>query len=123
MDEDSSPRGLPDPAQVPPSGRAGLTPSSADAALPAPGLVGVLLSAGRYRLTPLKGKTLAMLYRAVVPGTKEPVRFSSPWRTITLDRVEDVSADVELAGGNRFVLTGAADQTTGPDVKSPSLRR
>ena len=25
--------------------------------------------------------------------------FSSPWRTITLDRVEDVSADVELAGG------------------------
>ena len=43
--------------------------------------------------------TLALLYRAVVPGVKDPVPFSSPWRTITLDRVEDVSGDVELAGG------------------------
>jgi hypothetical protein len=29
---------------------------------------------------------------------KDPVPFSSPWRTVTLDRVEDVSAQVELAG-------------------------
>jgi hypothetical protein len=28
------------------------------------------------------------------------VPFSSPWRTITLDRVEDVSAQVQLAGTN-----------------------
>lgn len=53
----------------------------------------------RLLVTRAKGKTLAVLYRAVVPGTKEPVPFSSPWRTITLDRVEDVSAEVELAGG------------------------
>jgi hypothetical protein len=25
------------------------------------------------------------------------VKFSSPWRTVTLDRVEDVTADVQLA--------------------------
>ena len=54
----------------------------------------------RLLVTKVKGKTVAMLYRAVVPGTTEPVPFSSPWRTITLDRVEDVSAQVELAGTN-----------------------
>jgi hypothetical protein len=41
---------------------------------------------------------MAQLFRAVVPGTKEPVPFSSPWRTVTLDKVEDVSEEVELAG-------------------------
>ena len=46
----------------------------------------------RLLVTQVKGKTLAVLYRAVVPGTKDPIPFSSPWRTITLDRVEDVSA-------------------------------
>jgi len=51
----------------------------------------------RLLVTQVKGKTLAVLYRAVVPGTKEPVPFSSPWRTITLDRVDDVSAEVLLA--------------------------
>jgi len=50
----------------------------------------------RLLVTQVKGKTLALLYRAVVPGTKAPVPFSSPWRTITLDRVEDVSAQVVL---------------------------
>jgi hypothetical protein len=53
----------------------------------------------RLLVTQVNGKTLALLYRAVVPGTKEPVPFSSPWRTITLDRVDDVSADVQLASG------------------------
>jgi hypothetical protein len=43
------------------------------------------------------GKPLAVLYRPVVPGTKEPVPFSSPWRTVKIDRVDDVSKDVELA--------------------------
>jgi hypothetical protein len=51
----------------------------------------------RLLVTQVKGKTLAVLYRAIVPGTTEPVPFSSPWRTITLDRVEDVSAQVQLA--------------------------
>jgi len=43
-------------------------------------------------------KVMAVLYRPVVPGTKDKVPFSSPWRTITLDRVDDVSGQVELAG-------------------------
>ena len=51
----------------------------------------------RLLVTVVKGKTFAVLYRAVVPGTKESVPFSSPWRTITLDRVEDVSDQVTLA--------------------------
>jgi DNA-binding beta-propeller fold protein YncE len=57
--------------------------------------------AGDLRLcvTRVKGKTLALLYRAVVPGTKEPVPFSSPWRTITFDQVQDVSDQVQLASG------------------------
>ena len=53
----------------------------------------------RLLVTQVGGKTVALLYRAVVPGTKEPVPFSSPWRTIKLDRVDDVSADVRLAVG------------------------
>jgi hypothetical protein len=55
----------------------------------------------RLVVTMVAGKPRAVLYRAVVPGTKEPVPFSSPWRTITLDRVEDVTSQVTLAdGGN-----------------------
>lgn len=52
----------------------------------------------RLLVTQVKGKTLAVLYRAVVPGTQKPVPFSSPARTITLDSVQDVSEYVELAG-------------------------
>jgi hypothetical protein len=44
----------------------------------------------------VNGATKAMLYRAVVPGTQNPVPFSSPLRTITFDKVEDVSSVVEL---------------------------
>lgn len=52
----------------------------------------------RLLVTRVKDKTLAVLYRAVVPGTKEPVPFSSPWRTVTIDQVVDVSDQVQLAG-------------------------
>ncbi|HEV7866996.1 MAG TPA: hypothetical protein VGO90_04905 [Chthoniobacteraceae bacterium] len=51
----------------------------------------------RLLVTKVKDRTFAVLYRAVVPGTKERVPFSSPWRTITLDRADDVSAQVTLA--------------------------
>jgi len=54
----------------------------------------------RLLVTQVKGKTLAILYRAVVPGSKEPVPFSSPWRTIRFDRVENVSDQVQLAGAD-----------------------
>jgi hypothetical protein len=45
----------------------------------------------------VNGKPRATLYRAVVPGTATPVPFSSPVRTITIDKVEDVSDVVELS--------------------------
>ncbi len=58
-------------------------------------------AAGDVRLlvTTVKGKPLALLYRAVVSGTseKDRVPFSSPWRTIYFDRVEDVSAQLQFA--------------------------
>jgi hypothetical protein len=50
----------------------------------------------RLLVTRVKDKTVALLYRAKVPGTKEPVPFSSPWRTITIDRVDPVGDQVEL---------------------------
>jgi hypothetical protein len=54
----------------------------------------------RLLITLVKGKVVARLYRPVVHGITEPVPFSSPWRTITLDCVEDVAAQVQLAGAN-----------------------
>ncbi len=54
----------------------------------------------RLLVAQVSGRTVAVLYRAVVPGTTDPAQFSSPWRTITLDRVEDVSAEVRFAGTN-----------------------
>ncbi len=51
----------------------------------------------RLLVTLVHDKPLALLYRAVVPGTKDPVPFSSPWRTITIDRVDDVSDKLQFA--------------------------
>lgn len=53
----------------------------------------------RLLVTLIKGKPVAMLYRAVVNGTKDAERipFSSPTRTITFDKVEDITKQVEFA--------------------------
>ena len=53
----------------------------------------------RLLVTQVKGKTKAVLYRAVVPGTppNRKVAFSAPWHSITMDSVTDVSAQVEFA--------------------------
>ena len=52
----------------------------------------------RLLITQVKGKTLALIYRPVVPGTQTPkIPFASLWRTISFDRVDDVSDKVELA--------------------------
>lgn len=55
----------------------------------------------RLLVTMVKGKPLALLYRAVVRGgdKKDKVPFASPWRTIHFDKVEDVSAQIEIAAG------------------------
>ena len=52
----------------------------------------------RLLVTLVQGKPRGLIYRPVVPGTKEPVPFSSPWRTITIDRVDDVSDAVAVRG-------------------------
>ncbi len=56
----------------------------------------------RLLVTMVRGKPRALIYRPVVPGTKDPVPFSSPWRTITIDRVDDVSDQLRFtaAEGN-----------------------
>ncbi|PTY06818.1 hypothetical protein DB346_00750 [Verrucomicrobia bacterium LW23] len=56
-------------------------------------------AAGDQRLlvTQVNGKTLALVYRAVVAGEKKPVPFASPVWTVTFDRVDDVSDQVQLA--------------------------
>jgi hypothetical protein len=51
----------------------------------------------RLLITQVKGQTRALLYRAKVAGATESVAFSSPWRTIRFDAVEDVSQQVTLA--------------------------
>ncbi len=54
----------------------------------------------RLLVTRVGDQTRATLYRQVVSGTSadDKIPFSSPWRTVTFDRVQDVSDQVELAG-------------------------
>ncbi len=54
----------------------------------------------RLLVTLVRGKPRALLYRAKVPGTTQPVSFSSPWRSIQLDVVEDVTAHLVFAADN-----------------------
>ena len=52
----------------------------------------------RLLVTRVKGQPVAMLYRQVVPGAGgQRFPFTSPLRTVTFDRVENVSGDVVLA--------------------------
>ena len=63
----------------------------------------------RLLVTRVSGKTAAVLYRPRVPGTLDPVRFVSMAgvnKTTLMDRVDDVSAAVTLAGsGGDYVLS------------------
>lgn len=58
----------------------------------------------RLLVTKVKGRPVAMLYRAVVPGTQEKNRvlFESPIGKVWFDRVDDLSGQLHLAqnGGN-----------------------
>lgn len=64
--------------------------AKADRAAPVAGDIRLLVAL-------VNGKPVARLYRAKVAGTREPVAFSSPWRTITLDVVEDISDQLAFA--------------------------
>jgi len=60
----------------------------------------------RLLITRVGDKTRAVLYRAIVVGTTTPVPFSSPSRTIKLDRVEDISDKVLWSGtGGNFEIS------------------
>ena len=50
-------------------------------------------------------KTQAVIFRAVVPGTKEPVVYESPVGAATIDQVEDIADKVNLAGGRHVEKT------------------
>ena len=55
----------------------------------------------RLLVARVKDRTMAVLYRATVPGTREPVKFTSnigALATTSIDRVEDVSGEVNWAG-------------------------
>jgi hypothetical protein len=52
----------------------------------------------RLLITTVGERTLAILYRQVVDGPKQPTPFSSPSRTVTMDLVKDVSDQVQLVG-------------------------
>jgi len=51
----------------------------------------------RLLVTLVKGQPRAVLYRSKVPGTTQPVSFSSPWRSISIDSVEDITEQVSIA--------------------------
>lgn len=62
-------------------------------------MLGAVDGGERLLVTRVKDKTLAVLYRPRVAGTKTPpIPFSSPSRTFNFDRVDDVSSQVTLAG-------------------------
>ncbi|SHN22506.1 hypothetical protein [Chitinophaga sp. CF418] len=53
----------------------------------------------RLLISVINGKPQALLYRAVVPGTRseDKVPFSSPSRTITFDRVDNLTSQLQFA--------------------------
>ena len=92
-------------------------------------MIGADPHAGPLRSAPVAGdlrllvyqvdkKTHALLYRPVVPGTKAPVPFSSPDRTITIDQVVDVSDQVQLDSNNGSFTFSIPLETLGLTPKS-----
>lgn len=60
----------------------------------------------RLLVTQVKGQTVAMLYRPKVTGTTPPpVRFISPVRAVQMDRVDDVSSQVQLAATTQAITS------------------
>ncbi len=53
----------------------------------------------RLLVTVVDGRPQAVLYRPVATKDRDPVGFSSPWRTVTFDSVKDVTADLAFAAG------------------------
>ena len=63
----------------------------------------------RLLIAPFEGKPVAVLYRHRMPGAKQPVAFTSPWRSETVDSVERL-ADARIAvskGGDQYTVEAA----------------
>ncbi len=60
---------------------------------------------GDLRLVVAKreGKPVAILYKAKVPGTSEPVTISSPVGSTVIDKIEDISGRISLAYGITYL--------------------
>ena len=58
----------------------------------------------RLLITLVKGKPRALLYRSKVPGTTQPVAFGSPWRSIHIDVVADVTDRLTFAADNTGIF-------------------
>jgi hypothetical protein len=54
----------------------------------------------RLIVTKIGDRPVARLYRQVASEDAQHVAFSSPWRTVSFDQVEDVSDQVRLAAGD-----------------------
>jgi hypothetical protein len=61
----------------------------------------------------VNGQTHATIYRPVVKGTANPVPFSSPDRTITIDQVQDVSREIQLDAANGIYTLSVPLSTLG----------
>ncbi len=86
------------------------TGENADAPFKTGGCLDLMLQTNteeRLLVTLIKGTPHAVLYRAKVSGSKNPVRFASPWRSINFDAVEDVSDKVSFAtdGNGNFEIS------------------
>lgn len=77
----------------------------------------------RLLVTMVNGKPRAMLYRPVVAGTKDPIPFAAPWHSISIDRVDDVSSEIELAGADgNYVLCIPLDALNLHPIDGQTLR-
>jgi len=80
----------------------------------------------RLLITQVAGKTRALVYRPVVAAgeAKNSVPFASPWRTITFDRVDDVSDKVQLAsdGAGNFEISIPLDVLNFKTAAGASIR-
>jgi hypothetical protein len=78
----------------------------------------------RLLVTRVGKETRASLYRPVVPGSPAAgkVPFSSPWRTITFDRVDDVSAQIELADDGKGAFEVSVPLSVLGLTPTPGLR-
>ena len=60
----------------------------------------------RLLVTRVNNQTRAAVFRAVVPGAKEPVKYESPVGSAVIDQVEDISDKVKLAGDRHADKSG-----------------